>query len=184
MHTHRMRRPASGPERKLIGCPIVDAVSTPSTPSASCIAAFCLFAKRRQSQIETDVTHARRRPRPSWDTPLPSSGLSRVNPECVMGPNSAACLCCRQSDWALRSGVVIGASSRLQILLIKLRKFTTKSIYYHLSISPHYRYAQSKRTNHLAHRKFSHPQHHLSTKELQLASRPWLPPVDSPPHRP
>lgn len=145
MHAHRMRRPASGPERKLMDCPIIDAVSTPSTPSASSIAAFCLFAKRRQSQIET--THdADYHPLLGhclavlWAVP----GQSRV----CDGSHSAACrLCCRlcchlcplQVRPCLRSGVVIGASSRLGILLIKLRKFTIKSIYYYrLSISRHY----------------------------------------------
>lgn len=40
----------------------------------------------------------------------------------------------------------------------------------------------SKRANRAAHRNFS--PRILSTKEPQLASRPWLPPADSRPHRP
>lgn len=79
---HRMRRPASGPERKLMDCPIVDAVWTPSTPSASFIAAF--FAKRRQSQnrAETQITTPTTTLPRTGTSPLPSSRLSRVNPGC------------------------------------------------------------------------------------------------------
>ena len=152
-----MRRPASGPERKVMGCPIVDAVSTPSTLSASSIAANLLNGVRAKPRCHDAHHH------PSWDIALPSSRLSRVNSE----------LCDRlrlqfsrlsSSVQAHTSGAVIGASSRLRIPFINSQNslhnlFIIISVFLLVTHTP-------KRVNRPAHRKFWH---HPSTKEPQLA---------------
>ena len=144
-----------------------------STPLTSFIAALLL---NNLSQIKTRrksrcCQSRRRRPRflEPWTSPLPSFVLSRVNPE-----HQFSCLLVMSSlGWSL-------GPPNILYKIHKIRHIINVII---ISLLPSLVVIHTQARKSSRHRKFWHHVH-LSTKEPQLASHPWLPPADSRPHRP